>query len=159
MRRNLSKLLIIIAACAVVLVAVVPSDAQRRGVRRSRGPAYTRASVDRIIRRVEDRSDVFVRLFDTALDRSRLDDSRREDRLNERARELERELDQVRLEFNRVEGYLDVRENVARAMNVSEGINTVVRNRRLTPQVERQWVLLRAELNQLARVYNLRLLR
>jgi hypothetical protein len=158
MRSSISKLLIIFAACAVVLVAVVPSEAQRRG-RRARGPAYTRTSVDRIIRRVEERSDAFVRLFDRALDRSRLDNSRREDRLNERARELETELDQVRQEFDRSEGYLDVRGNVARAMNVSEGINNVVRNRRLTPQVERQWVLLRTELNQLARVYNLRLLR
>ncbi len=159
MRSNVSKLLMIFAVMALVLGTASPSEAQRRGARRARGPIYTRADVDRVIRRVETRSDVFVRMFDNALDRSVLNGSRREDRLNERAMELERELDQVRLEFDRIEGYRDIRNNVARAMNVSEAINRVVRARRLSPQVERQWVLLRTELNQLARVYNLRLLR
>jgi hypothetical protein len=112
-----------------------------------------------MIRQVEDRSDVFVRIFDRALDRSRLDNTRKEDRLNERALDLERQLNIVRQEFERTQNHQAVRSHIARALSIAEGINTVVRNRRLDPQVERQWMLLRSEMNRLAQVYNIRLMR
>jgi hypothetical protein len=133
-----------------------PSFAQRRGPYRGR---IYRVDVDRLIRQVEDRSDVFVRIFDRALDRSRLDNTRREDRLNERALDLERQLNIVRQEFESTQNHQAVRSHIARALSIAEGINTVVRNRRLDPQVERQWMLLRSEMNRLAQVYNIRLMR
>ena len=157
MRNRFLRSLVILLAVGTMLGLASPSYAQRRAP--YRGPVYARANVDRLIRQVENRSDVFVNMFDRALDNSRLDASRREDRLNERAFELERQLNVVRQEFDRTRNHMAVRAHIARALSLAEGINTVIRNRRLDPQVERQWALLRSDLNRLTQVYNLRPLR
>lgn len=157
MRNGLSKSLAALTVCCLMMAAASPSFAQSRGRARSRG--YTKASVDRLIRQAENRSDQFVAIFDRSLDRSRFEGTIREDRLNDRARELESQLNIVRQEFNRTGNYFDIRSHVANALTAAQGINTVMRNRRLNPVVERQWLLLRSELNRLATVYNLRQLR
>ncbi len=136
----------------------VSSQAQYRGRNRQRA-VYNKADIDRIIRRVEDRSDNFVRLFDQSLDRSNLDGTKREDRLNERARDLERELDSLRSNFDRTDKYMDTRQQVSRVLSTADGINKVMLRRRLGGATEQQWRLLRAELNALADAYNLRQLR
>jgi hypothetical protein len=155
MRNHISRFLVVIAAVCAVFILNADGQAQRRG----RGRAYTKEDVNQLIRRVENRSDEFVQVFDRALDRSRLDGRNREDRLNERARDLETALDNLRREFDRRERYADTRPEVARALNVAEGINQVMRRRRMGGDAERQWNMLRAELNALAIVYNIRPLR
>lgn len=155
MRRSLFSFVTVLAVCSIALPSA--SLAQRRGPYRDGG--YTRADVNSLIRRVEESSDAFVKIFDDALDKSTMDGSRKEDRLNDRAKDLEKQLDQVREEFDRREDYRDVRENVSKALSAAEAINKAVRNRRLNYQVQRQWGLLRSELNRLGRVYNLRSLR
>jgi hypothetical protein len=157
MTNGLLKSLAALAVCSLVMATASPSFAQSRRYARSR--AYTRVSVDRLIRQAENRSDQFVAIFDRSLDRSRLEGTIREDRLNERARELEGQLNIVRQEFNRAGNYYDIRSHAANALTAAQGINTVMRNRRLDARVERQWILLRSELNRLAAVYNLRQLR
>ena len=151
MNRRLSSFVTTVALCSILLALSSASFAQRRGA--YRGAVYTRAEVNSLIHRVEERSDAFVKIFDSALDRSNMDGSRKEDRLNDKAKELEKQLDHVR------EEYRDVRENVSKALSASEEINKVIRNRRLSYEAQRQWGLLRLELNKLARVYNLRPLR
>jgi hypothetical protein len=143
--------------CGVILALATSSSAQRR--RGYAASGYTRPEVDRLIKRTEDRTDVFVKLFDKSLDNSSLDGTRKEDRLNEKAKELEKQMDKVRKEFDHAEGYLEIKEHVAKALVVSDEINNVVLNRRLSPSVEREWGLLRIELNKLARIYNLRALK
>jgi hypothetical protein len=138
----------------MVLALASPSFAQWRGEYRGRG--NDRMYVDRLIRQAENRSDQFVRIFDRALDRSRLDGSWREDRLNVRAMDLERQLNIIRQQFNRTNNPYQIRSHVANAMNVAQSINQVMRYRRLEPMVERQWSLLRSDLNRLAAVYNVR---
>ena len=112
-----------------------------------------------MIRQAENRSDQFVLIFDRALDRSRFEGTIREDRLNERALDLERQLNIVRQEFNRTRNYYEIRSHVANALNAASGINNVMRSRRLAPVAERQWILLRSDLNRLAAVFNLGQLR
>lgn len=157
MRNGILKSFAALTVVCLMMAAVSPSFAQSRGRARSRG--YTKASVDRLIRQAENRSDQFVALFDRSLDRSRFEGTLREDRLNDRARELEGQLNIVRQEFNRSNSYFDIRSNVASALDAAQGINTVMRNRRLNSVVERQWLLLRSDLNRLASVYNVRQLR
>jgi hypothetical protein len=156
--RNLRlKSITALAACCLMLAAASSSFAQSRAPYRSSG--YARVNVDRLIRQAENRSDQFVALFDRALDRSRLEGTFREDRLNERAFQLERQLNIVRQEFNRSSNHYSVRSHIANALNVAQSINNVMRNRRLYPAAERQWTLLRSDLNRLAAVYNLRQMR
>ena len=141
------------AACAILILSV-PAEAQRR----RRPPAargYTKDHVNQIIKRVEERSDRFVKLFDKSLDRSRLDDTQREDDLNRRARALETALDELRREFDRKESYIETRPETRRCLDIATDINVAMRNRRLGGETEKQWALLRNELNTLADVYNL----
>src|SRR5687768_9298615 len=143
---------IAIGAVFALLILTVPAEAQRR---RLRPRVYSKIDVHNIIKRVETRSDSFIKQFDRALDRSRLDGTNREDRLNEYARNLERALDELRGEFDRKESYLETRPEVRRCLDIATDINVAMRNRRLGAETERQWAMLRAELNTLANVYNL----
>jgi len=148
------RIFIILAATCVVLILSVPGEAQRR----RRPPSqrgYTKTEVDLIIKRVEERSDRFVKLFDKSLDRSRLNGSNREDRLNEYARNLETALDELRREFDRKESYVETRPEVRRCLDIATDINVAMRNRRLGGETESQWAQLRSELNTLADVYTL----
>lgn len=158
MRIQLSKIFATLVVLTLVALSLAPiADAQRRRGPRARG--YTKAEVDAIIHRVENRSDGFVRLFDRALDRSRLDGTRREDNLNEQAKRLENTLDDLRREFDRKESYIETRPEVNRTLNIASDINKTMRRRRMGGETERQWSLLRAELNTLADVYNLQSIR
>lgn len=154
MRNSLKKSFGALMMCCMVLALAAPSFAQWRGSSR-----YNRVYVDRLIRQAESRSNQFVMIFDRALDDSRLNGSIREDRLNEKASELESRLNIVRQEFNRSNDHWAIRSQISGAIDAGQSINTVMRRRNLTPAAERQWSMLKSELNRLASVYGLRQLR
>ncbi|MBC7797427.1 MAG: hypothetical protein H7Z37_11180 [Pyrinomonadaceae bacterium] len=145
----LKTLFIVIAACGIMFVTSENADAQRR-----RG-GLNRNQVDRIIRQVEQRTDAFVSIFNRSLDNSRLDGTRREDRLNERARDLESATDELRREFDRNDSLQENRNEVQKCLRIASGINNVIRRRNLGGATEQTWSQVRRELNALARVYNL----
>ncbi|MEO7505701.1 MAG: hypothetical protein ABIZ95_00575 [Pyrinomonadaceae bacterium] len=116
---------------------------------------YSKAEVDRLIKNAENRSDEFVGTFDRSLDRSRLNNSEREDQLNRRAQDLEKAFDDLRSRFDRTESYLDTRDEARKCLNIATDINVAMRNNRLGTRTENAWVILRNEMNTLARVYNL----
>lgn len=157
MGKNISK--VIMASIALFMLAAMSIPAEAQYNRRYRGRGYPKAQVEQIIRRLENQSDRFVRSFDRSLDNSRVDGTRREDNLNQRARDLENALDALRQEFDRTDRYQDTRTQVSGVLNVAEDINRAVRNRRLRGNTERLWSRVRTELNSLASVYNLRQLR
>ena len=134
---------------------VVSANAQGR----YRGRFYSKADVDRIIKRVETRSDEFKALVDRYLDRSRLDDTKKEDRINEQVGELEKALDNLRADFDRTDQWRETRRQVQAVLNQSDEVNRIMKNNRFSPKVESGWVALRADLNRLAGIYELRLLR
>lgn len=157
MGKNISKVIMAAVAFLMVASASIPAEAQYS--RRARGTGYSKAQVEQIIRRLENQSDRFVRSFDRSLDNSRVDGTRREDNLNQRARDLENALDLLRQEFDRTDRYQETRSQVSSVLNVAEDINRAVRNRRLRGNTERLWARVRTEMNTLASVYNLRQLR
>lgn len=157
MGRNISRVFLASMAILIVVVASVSAEAQYN--RRSRGRGISKAQVEQIIRRLENQSDRFVKSFDRSLDNSRADGTRREDNLNQRARDLENALDVLRREFDRTDRYQDTKSQVSSVLSVAEDINRAVRNRRLRGNTERQWSQVRSELNSLASVYDLRQLR
>jgi exonuclease VII large subunit len=149
MKKFLATIFVFLTAvCAVTVSSSTEADAQRRN-------RYTKAQVDNIISRVEQRVDRFVTQFDRSLDNSRLDGTRREDNLNQRARDLEAATDELRREFNRRDRWNENRDEVRRCLNIASDINVAMRNRRLNRATENNWANVRAELNALARVYNL----
>lgn len=140
-------------SAVVVLVAFIctPFDAAGQYYRR-----YKRVDVDRAIRRAEQTSDQFVKVFDRNLDKSVLNDSEREDKLNDKARDLENKLDDLRKDFDkRRTNWWEARDTAAEALNYARGINNSVRNRRYSRECEQMWSRLRYDLNNIARYFGL----
>ncbi len=139
----------------LALMLTTPSLAQGR----YRGRVYSKADVDRIIKRVEDRSDAFQKMVDRNLDRSRLNGSKREDNINDQVKDLEKALDDLRREFDRKDSFRETRREVERVMSEADEVNALMKRLRFDASVEREWQLVKADLNKLAGVYELRLLR
>jgi dsDNA-specific endonuclease/ATPase MutS2 len=153
MKTSILRIVFALAAASVAL-GIFAADLQAQP-RAARGRIYTKAEVERIIKRVEDRSDKFKKEFDKALDRSRLNNSNREDQLNQYAKDLEKNTDELRREFDRRDAWVENKDEVKKCLSTATKINVAMRNRRLGPKVESTWAALRFELNTLAQVYNL----
>lgn len=141
----------------VIIVAIVGSICAMSGeanaqIRRNN---LSRAQIDRLIKNVEERVDRFVVQFDYALDNSRLNNTQREDNLNQRARDLEAATDELRREFDRNDSKRENSAEVRKCLNIASDINVAMKNRRLNAASERNWAAVRNELNALARAYNL----
>jgi len=120
-----------------------PTLAQERrgfGFRIQFGP-----DVERLVRQAEDHTSRFVAMLD---ERDRYG-------LSERARELQSQLNMVSGDFDERSNY-GRRAQVATVIRVAQSINNAMRYRRVGFDVQRQWFLVRSDLNRLARVYNLR---
>jgi hypothetical protein len=141
-----------LATAFTVLLVAGFAQAQPRV---ARGRVYTKADVDRIIKRVEDSTDKFKKEFDKALDHSRLNNTNREDQLNEYAKDLEHATDDLRKHFDKTDAWIENKEQVRICLSLASKINVAMRNRRLGPKVESRWASVRYDLNTLAGVYNL----
>jgi ribosomal protein L19 len=152
MRNRLLKSFTALAACCMMLAMAAPSFAQY-GSR-----DYARTNAERLVRQTEMHMNQFAVALDRALDKSRLDGSIREDRINERASVLQGQLSAIRQELNRTRNFVDVRSQVASAINTAQGLNNTLRIRRVNFGfgVERQWAMVSADLNRLASIFNLR---
>jgi hypothetical protein len=84
-----------------------------------------------------------------------LNNSNREDQLNQDAKDLEHATDDLRKQFDRADKWIDNKEQVRTCLSLASKINVAMRNRRLGPKVESRWNGLRYDLNTLAGVYNL----
>jgi hypothetical protein len=147
------------AIVVVLLAGVAPAHGQWRAERRDDRRDDNRVNVEQIINQVESRSDAFRRSIDRALDRSRLNGSRQEDRLNEEVKQFARAVDRLRSEFDRRDSRDDARRNVDRVLREADEIGRAIGRANLARNVEREWAGLRADLNRLASVYNLKPLR
>ena len=108
------------------------------------------ANVRNLIQRIETRSDTLQRSIDTALDRSRLDGTTREDEINRLVADFEAATDRLRQRFeSRNSTAVDARAVLQNAAP----INRFIINNRLGNPAERDWRLLQSDLDQLARNY------
>lgn len=139
----------------LIFSLAAPSFAQGR----YRGRRYSKAEVERMIKRVEERSDSFRKHVDESLDNGRLDGTRTEDRINEQVKELENAIDELRSEFDRRDDWLEVRENVVKVINQADDVNAIFRRRSLRAKVKAEWLLLKSDINRLAGIYNVRRLK
>ena len=149
------KLIVAVSVVLMIIMAADTANAQRRIRREARGRAMTKAQVKVVINRVEDRVDRFVKNYDEALDRSRLDGSSRENWLMNRARDLESATDELAREFDRRDAWIDNREETRRCLNIATDIDRNMRNYRFGAATEANWSNVRFELNTLADIYNL----
>lgn len=120
-----------------------PPDSERMG------------GISRVIADCENRTDEFQRSLRSALDHSALNNTSREDELNRDAGRLERAMNKVRESWNLEHDASRTRHFVGDAIAVSQDINRTMIRRRLNPEVQRQWDIVRRELNHLAEVFDL----
>jgi len=156
MKRTPTKIAVLTATFAIGMISLI--SAQGQGTHR--GNFYTKADVERVIHRVEESSDDFRKVMDRSLDRSTLNGTNREDNINEQVKELENAIDKLRSEFDKAKTWEETREQVRRVLNEADEVNAIVRRGRCKRggPVKSAWVMVRADLNRLAGVYNLPLL-
>lgn len=115
---------------------------------------YTKTDVRDIVQRMERHSNDFRKHFEKALDRSALDDTDREDRLRRWTQDLEDMLDH--LKDDQGKGQIrDMEQRVNTVLAIAAGINRIMLYRRFDADTDRDWQLLRSDLNALAITYDL----
>lgn len=111
------------------------------------------SQVQTLLNRIETRSDKFRTTFDVALDRSRLNESNREENANEFVKDFENLTDVLRRRFDdRTSVDTDVSNVLVRASRIDDFMK---RNLRREPAAQRDWQNLRTDLNLLSNYYNL----
>ena len=146
---------------ALSLLAAVPAEAQRYpGSRPGSGSAASRVQlITRVINDCEDRTDDFRKSLRRALNDSRLDRTQGERELNRKADQLERALDRVGKSWNKDRDISKTRRYTREAIDAGRDIDKAVRVFRLNRDTERDWSVVRTQLNILARSFDLAELR
>jgi hypothetical protein len=158
MKRFIATMTNLSLLCLMTALLASATVAQGTG---PRGNFYTKAEVEAVIKRVEERSDAFRKVVDRTLDRSTLDGTNREDNINQQVKELENAIDKLRSDFDRSNTWQETRGQVQQVLNEADEVNAIVRRGRWRRggAVKSEWALVRNDLNRLAGVYDLRLLR
>lgn len=138
-----------LAVLALILSAAVSVWAQ---------PSYrNQRNMAALLSRIETQTNAFAANLDGSLDRSNIDGTRLEDEVNQYVRDFQSATDRLRDNFqNRRDVTPDVNEVLARANYINDFLarNRAQLNARRGTQLQRSWSLLRADLNTLARNYN-----
>lgn len=107
--------------------------------------------VQRLLDRIEKAADTFRESLDDALDKSRVDDSKFEEEVNRYVEAFENATDRLEKRFDDDKAAAsDVEEVLTRAA----AINGMMSRFELTDRAQSDWRLLRTDLNELARAYN-----
>lgn len=115
---------------------------------------YTKTDVRDLVQRMERHSDDFRKHFEKSLDRSALDGTDREDRLRRWTQDLEDMLDHFKDDYNHGRAR-NMEQRVNTLLAIAAGINRIMLYRTFDSGTERDWNLLRSDLNALAITYDL----
>ena len=116
---------------------------------------FTQQQVEQLLERIEERTDAFSNQLNRSLDRSRLDGSRAEDNIAERASELENATDELRREFDHNDTRGENRPEAEKILTAATAVDRLMKSRNFGGRTESAWAALRTELNTLARLYSL----
>lgn len=108
-------------------------------------------AVRQLITRIEQRAFTFNQSVDAALDRSRIDGTRREDNINQLIRDFQDSVDRLETRSNQRQA---VAADVQEVLNRANWINDFMLRTRLSGRAQTDWAALRTDLNELARIYN-----
>jgi mRNA-degrading endonuclease YafQ of YafQ-DinJ toxin-antitoxin module len=104
-----------------------------------------------LIDRLERNTDQFRKSLDSSLDRSRLDGSRAEDRINDFVKEFETATDRLKDRFNDDQS---ASATVQEVLDRASRIDHFMANHHLTGRVYEDWMRVRANLDELASTYS-----
>jgi hypothetical protein len=147
---------VIAAALMTVFLPLVASAQWGNNDRRGRGRndnRYDNRTLRDAARRVDSRSGDFQRHLDSALDRSRIDDTRREDNINMLAAEFRSAASQFR---NRVGDGRDIDRSsneAQRLLNLGSRIDRIIGRIRLDSRTQSDWSQIRQDLRVIGDFY------
>jgi len=107
--------------------------------------------VERILHRIEDQSHRFRSSLDSALDRSRINGTRREDDVNEFIKQFDNEVKRL---HDRFSDHKSVAADVQSVLDRAARIDEFMSRRQLGGRAENDWSTLKAELDQLSQAYS-----
>jgi predicted glycoside hydrolase/deacetylase ChbG (UPF0249 family) len=107
--------------------------------------------VEDVIHRLESQSDKFRKSLDSALDKSRFDGTRREDDINAFVKDFYKETKTLRDHFD---SHKSTTGDVQAVLDRAAQIDQFMRRNKLNKDTQRDWTVLRAYLDELARVYS-----
>ena len=135
----------IAGAAFVVAGLTTPSDAIAQEPTR-----LSDEQVERLLERIEKAADKYRESLDDALDKSHLDDSKREEEINRYVKEFEDATDRLESRFDDDKTAAeDVRNVLTRAVRLDSMMSRFA----FTDRAQGDWRLLRNDLNELARAY------
>lgn len=138
--RILKSFCALLVCCTVAALSPVTMAQDRDwGFRIQFGP-----NIERLVRQAENNTNQLVAMLE---ERNRLG-------LSERAQELQSQLNMLNSDFDEGSNY-GRRSQVANVLRVAQSINNAMRYRGVDYDVQRQWSMVRYDLNRLARTYHL----
>jgi hypothetical protein len=158
-------------AIALVIGGALPAHAQdyrrnyqrdyQRDYRRDRQwnerywRRYNKYQVAQMIRNIETSANEFRSDFDRWLDRSRFDQTTREQRFNAVVAAFEQATNQLRAEFDRRDSWWETRNDVQSMLEAARPVDQLMRRQRASRDVEFDWRRLKRHINRLASAYRL----
>jgi archaellum component FlaC len=107
--------------------------------------------VERLIKRIENQTISFRKSLDSALDRSRVNGTRREDDINAFIKGFE---EQTKRLHDRFDDHKSVAADVESVLNRASEIDAFMYRQRLSGRSDENWSALKASLDELAQAYN-----
>jgi hypothetical protein len=108
--------------------------------------------VEQLLKRIRNGSDRFRKSLDSALDRSRLDGTNREDDINAFVKDFDKETDRL---YDRFKDHKSVSGDVETVLDRAVRIDRFMRRQQFrNDKAQRNWEAVRADLDQLAQDYS-----
>lgn len=138
---------LLLATTLAVLFFAVATEAQVVG----QPYRLSDKEVDRMLKQIENQTRTFRKSLDSALDRSRLNGTRREDDINKFVKAFEEQTKRLRDRFN---DHKSVAADVEAVLDRAAAIDGFMGRQRLRGRAEQDWFVLRSNLDSLAQAYN-----
>ncbi|MBD0371572.1 MAG: hypothetical protein ICV60_12100 [Pyrinomonadaceae bacterium] len=136
---------LVVTALVIALAGLsITAQAQR--------PYRNNRAIRQILNRIDNRTNQFRNSMDTALDRSRIDGTRREDNINQFIQDFDNAVESLRSRF---ESRTETTADVEAVLNIATRIDRFMQRNRLSTNARNDWVALRSDVNQLAAAYNI----
>lgn len=148
MNRYKSLVAVFVFALLVLSLPVIAS-AQWRDNRRNDdyyGNSRYNRNLNATVRNLRNRSKQFERRLDRELDRSRIDGTRREDRLNAMASDFAKAADRLDREYDNRRDYRRSRDEANRVLQLGSQLDRALSRGRLSYNVQRDWSRIRQDL-------------
>lgn len=148
---------VFIPAAAAVGVLIFAAPHAVRAQDANRDTVMTQTDVGSVVDRLVKKTSAFRGEFDHAVDHSMIDGTRFEDNAKHRADDLHNAAAKLGDVFHdkRDKNNPAVREQADRTIAAASELNRVMDAHRFTDRVQRDWAMLRSDLNALAAVYQL----